>query len=33
MAEPMFAERIGANVARYQRGEPLLGVVDPALGY
>jgi phosphoglycerate dehydrogenase-like enzyme len=33
MAEPLFAERVGANVARYQRGEPLLGVVDPVLGY
>ncbi len=33
MAEPLFAERIRANVARYQRGERLIGVVDPALGY
>ncbi len=33
MAEPMFAERAGANVGRMVRGEPLLGVVDPALGY
>ena len=33
MAEPLFAERVGANVARYQRGEPLLGLVDPKLGY
>jgi phosphoglycerate dehydrogenase-like enzyme len=33
MAEPLFAERVGANVARYQRGEPLLGLVDPRLGY
>ena len=33
MAEPMFAARIGANVERWQRSEPLLGVVDPALGY
>ncbi|HEX2047776.1 MAG TPA: D-isomer specific 2-hydroxyacid dehydrogenase family protein [Acidimicrobiales bacterium] len=33
MAEPMFAARIGANVERWQRQEPLLGVVDPALGY
>jgi phosphoglycerate dehydrogenase-like enzyme len=33
MAEPLFAERIGANVARYQRKEPLLGLVDPRLGY
>jgi D-3-phosphoglycerate dehydrogenase len=33
MAEPLFAQRVGANVARYQRGEPLLGLVDPKLGY
>jgi phosphoglycerate dehydrogenase-like enzyme len=33
MAEPLFAERVGANVARYQRNEPLLGLVDPDLGY
>jgi phosphoglycerate dehydrogenase-like enzyme len=33
MAEPLFAGRIGANVERRMRGDPLLGVVDPALGY
>jgi phosphoglycerate dehydrogenase-like enzyme len=33
MAEPLFAERAGANVARYRRNEPLLGVVDAGLGY
>ena len=33
MAEPLFAARVGENVARYQRNEPLLGVVDPTLGY
>ena len=33
MAEPLFAQRVGANVARYQRNEPLLGLVDPGLGY
>lgn len=33
MAEPLFAERVRANLVRYGRGEPLLGVVDPALGY
>ena len=33
MAEPLFAERVTANVRRYVAGEPLLGVVDPALGY
>jgi phosphoglycerate dehydrogenase-like enzyme len=33
MAEPLFAERVGANVARYQHHEPLIGLVDPTLGY
>lgn len=33
MAEPLFAERVGANVGRYRRNEPLLGRVDPVLGY
>ncbi|MGH9263126.1 MAG: NAD(P)-dependent oxidoreductase [Acidimicrobiales bacterium] len=33
MAEPLFAERIGANVRRWQAEEPLLGEVDPSLGY
>ncbi|MGI8807862.1 MAG: D-isomer specific 2-hydroxyacid dehydrogenase family protein [Acidimicrobiales bacterium] len=33
MAEPLFAERVGANVGRYLAKEPLLGLVDPALGY
>ena len=33
MAEPMFARRVVDNVGRYRRGEPLLGRVDPALGY
>ncbi len=33
MAEPLFAARVGENVGRYLRGAPLLGVVDPALGY
>lgn len=33
MAEPLFAERIRANVARSARGEPLVGIVDPSLGY
>jgi phosphoglycerate dehydrogenase-like enzyme len=33
MAEPLFAARVAANVARYSAGEPLLGVVDPDLGY
>jgi phosphoglycerate dehydrogenase-like enzyme len=33
MAEPLFAERVRVNVERYGRGEPLVGGVDPALGY
>ncbi len=33
MAGPLFAERVGANVGRRLRGEPLLGLVDPTLGY
>ena len=33
MAEPVLAERIRENLGRYRRGEELLGLVDPALGY
>lgn len=33
MAEPLFAERVRANVERSAGGGPLLGLVDPALGY
>jgi D-3-phosphoglycerate dehydrogenase len=33
MAEPLFAERVRVNMERYQRCQPLVGVVDPALGY
>lgn len=33
MAEPLLAERVRANVERWRRGEPLLGLVDPELGY
>ncbi len=33
MAEPLFAQRVVDNIGRYQRGEPLLGRIDPALGY
>ncbi|MGI8757965.1 MAG: NAD(P)-dependent oxidoreductase [Acidimicrobiales bacterium] len=33
MAEPLLAERVRSNVERFRRGEPLLGRVDPALGY
>ena len=33
MAIPLLSERIGENVRRYIAGAPLLGVVDPDLGY
>ena len=33
MAESLFADRIRRNVERFAAGQPLLGVVDPALGY
>ena len=33
MAQPLFAERVRENLVRYGRGEGLLGVVDPAVGY
>ncbi len=33
MIEPLLARRIGDNVARFAAGQPLIGVVDPALGY
>ena len=33
MAEPLFAQRVVDNVGRYRQGEPLLGRIDPALGY
>jgi phosphoglycerate dehydrogenase-like enzyme len=33
MAEPLFAGRVVDNIGRYQRGEPLLGRIDPDLGY
>ncbi|MDP8937193.1 MAG: hydroxyacid dehydrogenase [Actinomycetota bacterium] len=33
MAQPLLARRVGENVRRYRQREPLLGVVDPALGY
>ena len=33
MAEPLLAERVRANVERWGRGEALLGLVDPDLGY
>lgn len=33
MATPLLSARITANVARFSAGEPLIGLVDPALGY
>jgi len=33
MIEPLLARRIRDNVARFVAGQPLIGVVDPALGY
>jgi phosphoglycerate dehydrogenase-like enzyme len=33
MAEPLFADRIRRNIERFAAREPLLGLVDPALGY
>jgi phosphoglycerate dehydrogenase-like enzyme len=33
MAEPLFARRVVDNIGRYRRGDPLLGRIDPALGY
>lgn len=33
MAVPLLAERITANVRRFADGEPLIGLVDPELGY
>ncbi|HEV2766584.1 MAG TPA: D-isomer specific 2-hydroxyacid dehydrogenase family protein [Acidimicrobiales bacterium] len=33
MAAPLLAERVRQNVDRYGRGQELVGLVDPALGY
>jgi phosphoglycerate dehydrogenase-like enzyme len=33
LADPEFARRIRENVYRFAAGQPLLGVVDPAVGY
>lgn len=33
MAEPLLAERVRRNVERFRTRQPLLGVVDPVLGY
>lgn len=32
-SEPLFADRIRRNVERFATGQPLLGLVEPALGY
>lgn len=33
MAQPLLAGRVAENIRRRSTGQPLLGVVDPALGY
>ena len=33
MAKPLLAGRVTDNVRRFAAGEPLVGIVDPALGY
>ena len=33
MIKPLLARRVRDNVARFAAGQPLIGVVDPALGY
>jgi phosphoglycerate dehydrogenase-like enzyme len=33
MTEPLLARRIRDNITRFAAGQPLVGVVDPALGY
>ena len=33
MAEPLFADRIRCNVERFAARQPLVGLVNPALGY
>jgi phosphoglycerate dehydrogenase-like enzyme len=33
MAVPLLTRRIAENVGRFSRGEPLIGLVDPDLGY
>jgi phosphoglycerate dehydrogenase-like enzyme len=33
MALPLLSERVATNVARFAAGEPLIGPVDPDLGY
>jgi phosphoglycerate dehydrogenase-like enzyme len=33
MTQPLLARRIRDNVTRFSAGQPLIGVVDPDLGY
>ena len=33
MVQPLLAHRIAVNVARFAAGQPLEGLIDPALGY
>jgi hypothetical protein len=33
MAVPLLSARIAENVQRYVAGEPLVGCIDPELGY
>ncbi len=33
MARPMLSARIKENLIRFSAGEPLIGLVDPDLGY
>jgi phosphoglycerate dehydrogenase-like enzyme len=33
MAQPILSARIAENIRRYIAGEPLIGLVDPKLGY
>ncbi len=33
MVQPLLADRIRANVARFAHGDELIGLVDPAAGY
>jgi len=33
MAEPLFAGRVADNLVRHRRGDALLGLLDPRLGY
>jgi D-3-phosphoglycerate dehydrogenase len=33
MGVPLLADRVAENVRRFAAGDPLLGLVDPDLGY